>query len=507
MTQKSILLFFLLIFCSYIHAQYSIKDFGAVGDGKTVCTNAINSAIEKCAANGGGKVIIPPGVFKSGTILMKNNVELHLETGSTLLASTDNNDFPLTAAHIFAEGATNIAITGFGTIDGDGELQKTIIGKPNTGFRKHCILMVSCRQVRIEGIRTMNTGTWNQHYLNCEDLLIDRIEIYSHANNNNDALDINGCRRVIISNSIFDTDDDAITLKSTKGTITEDVTVTNCVVSSKSNGIKAGTESLGGFRNIAINNCVIKPSRHKAQPPWNTSGQGITGITLVIVDGGVMEGVAISNITIEETLCPLYIRLGNRGRKISATDPDPPVGKLRNVTISNIVAYNTGNFSNSITGIPGHYVENVTIDNVQFFNTGGLSIRDGWFSGGNLEQLLDLGVLAGDKYSADYQKVSEQEKGYPDAREWGYLPSSVFFIRHVKGLSINNLTFGSNQNDPRIPVIAVDVERFRLGKSIYSGGAPPPHFVLLDHVKEFDIEKSLGWGKNPVIKKVNINKR
>lgn len=481
------------------HAQYNILDFGAIGDGVTICTDAINSAIERCSANGGGTVVVPAGVFKSGTVGMKNDVELHLATGSTLLAATDRDYFPPQAggriALIHANGVSNIAITGFGTIDGNGELQKTITGKPNAGFRQHSILFVACRQVRIEGVRMVNTGTWVQHYFDCEDVIIDRIEVYTHANNNNDALDLNGCRRVTLSNSIFDTDDDAITLKSTTKTPTEDITVTNCIVSSKSNAIKAGTESLGGFRNITISNCVIRPSRQREQPPWNTALPGITGITLAIVDGGVMEGVAISNITIEETLCPLYIRLGNRGRKTSETAPDPPVGKLRNVTISNVVAYNSGNFSNSITGIPGHCVENITIDNVQFFNQGGMTVRDGWLSGGD-NALVDLGGLTGGKYTADYKKVEEHEKGYPDAREWGYLPSSVFFIRHVKGLSINNLMFGSKENDQRVPVIAVDVERFRLGKSIFSGDFFPPCFAIFDDVKAFDVEKPLGWGAN-----------
>jgi hypothetical protein len=134
--------------------------------------------------------------------------------------------------------------------------------------------------------------------------------------------------------------------------------------------------------------------------------------------------------------------------------------------------------SNSITGIPGHYVENVTIDNIQLFNRGGLT--DGQFK-------------------ATHQDVPESEKEYPSPHTWGNLPSSVFFIRHVKGISINNLMFGSNGNDPRIPVVAVDVERIRLGKSIYSGSSSPPGFVLLDDVKEFDVEKPLGWGKIPVI--------
>ena len=499
MTQKGILLLFCLILSHYLHAQtmqYSIKEFGAVGDGVTLCTNAINSAIEKCAENGGGRVVIPAGVFKSGTILMKSNVELHFEMGSTLLASTDYKDFPQQPqpefrthldiegwyALIYAEGISNIAITGFGTIDGNGALQKGIPGisqrhSDEMYGRPRSILFVSCKQVRVEGLKMISSGSWMHHYLDCEDVIVDRVEVYNQSNKNNDAIDIDGCRRFVLSNSIFDTDDDGITLKSSGAAASEDVTITNCVVSSHCNAIKMGTGSTGGFRNISISNCIIKPSQsEKVIYGYHI---GISGIALEIVDGGVMEGVAISNIVIEGTNCPLFIRLGNRARKHTETAPEPPVGKIRNITISNIVAYNTGNFSNSITGIPGHYVENVPIDNVQFFNKGGLN--DG-------------------KYKATHKDVPELEKRYPEASNWGNLPSSVLFLRHVKGLSINNLMFGSIQEDPRIPVIAVDVERFRLGKSIFSGTTLPPYYVLFENVKEFDIEKPLGWGNTPLIK-------
>ena len=495
---KNLLFLFLLMVSQHNFAQktsFNIKDFGAVGDGVTLCTKAINVAIEKCSENGGGMVVVPAGAFKSGMIMMKSNVELHLEMGSTLIASTDYNDYPAPSrpeyrslrddpagwlALIYAEKVTNIAITGFGTIDGKGALQKPVISpvKNDMEGRPHNILFISCRQVRVEGIRMLNSGMWNQHYLDCEDVIIDRIEVYNQSNRNNDAIDIDGCRRVTISNSILDSEDDGITLKSTGAAPAEDIAVTNCVVSSLCNAIKAGTESTGGFRNITISNCVIKPSRFKGQHT-HRQGNGLAAIALEIVDGGIMEGLAISNITIEGYVCPLFIRLGNRARKHTETAPEPPVGKIRHVTIQNIVAYNTGNISSSITAIPGHYVENVTIDNIQIFNEGGLT------EGG---------------YKATPADVPEIEKNYPESTAWGNLPSSVFFIRHVKGLSINNLMFGSYEKDPRIPVIAVDVERLRLGKSIFSGIALPPFFVLLDHVKDYDIEKPLGWGENPVIK-------
>ncbi|MFB2117720.1 glycoside hydrolase family 28 protein [Parapedobacter sp. 2B3] len=470
---------------------YNIVDFGAVNDGFTVNTAAINEAISTCAAQGGGQVVIPPGTFLSGTITLLSNVELHLATGSVLLASTDRADFPRQPqptyrslkdkggwfALVYALEAQNIAITGKGTIDGNGAKQQpdpALFGGDLDG-RPRNILFISCKGVRVEGVRMRNSGMWNQHYLDCEDLLIDRIEVYNHSNRNNDGIDIDGCRRVVVSNSIIDSDDDGITLKSTGPAPTEDVVITNCVVSSFCNAIKAGTESTGGFRNISISNCVVKPSRSKARPVFDTPRHGITGISLEIVDGGTMEGVTINNITIEGTECPLYIRLGNRARKYMEDVPTPPVGSMRNISISNLVAYNTGNFSSSITAIPGHYIENVQLSNVQFFNRGGLRPDD---------------------YIQSHIHVIEDERGYPQPTVWANLPSSLLFIRHAKNISLIGFQFGSKSSDSRPPIVAVDVDRLLIDKGLYSGPATRNvEFFVADNVHNPAVSEPLGWNK------------
>ena len=497
-----VLVLILLAVCPYVFSQtvYNIVSYGAIGNGTFLNTNAINAAITACHANGGGRVVVPAGVFRSGTIYMKNNVELHLAMGATLLGSGNHNDYPKQPqpdyrthldpegwfALIYGEGLTNIALTGYGTINGNGA---ALTGLPGSGSPTHAddmfgrpraILFISCKQVRVEGLKFISSSAWMQHYLDCEDVLVDRIEVYNHANKNNDQIDIDGCRRFTLSNAILDSDDDGISLKSSGAAPSEDVTITNCVVSSRCNAIKAGTGSTGGFRNIVITNCVIKHTRDPrltlfVGAPLN----GISGISLQIVDGGVMEGVTISNIVMEDINCPLFIWLGNRGRPHTETAPTPPIGTIRNITISNIVAYNTGNTSNSISGIPGHYIENVTINNIQLINRGGLTSGE---------------------YVSSHRGVREYERGYPEADWDGNLPSYAFFIRHVKNLSIDNMMFGSNDDDPRIPVIAVNSERIRIGQSIFTGESEPSCFALMENVSEFEVEKPIGWGGNQVIK-------
>jgi len=472
--------------------DFPVTSFGAKPGLNNLNTIAINKAIEACYKNGGGRVVISAGIFRSGTLLMKDNVELHLEMGATLLASTNVKDFPMqpkTAyrsqkdtvgwrALIFANEVSNIAITGFGTIDGNGAQQKPDPNalKGDLDGRPRNLLFISCKNIRVEGIKMLNAGIWNQHYLNCEDVIVDRINVYNHANRNNDGIDIDGCRQFTVSNSTFDTDDDAIVLKSTGPAACENIVITNCIVSSFCNAIKAGTESTGGFKNISISNCVVKPSNNPHPPIYGTA-KGIAALSLEIVDGGIMDGVSISNITIEGSDCPLFVRLGNRARKYIAGASVPPVGIMRNIVINNIVAYHTGNYSSSITGIPGHYVENLSLSNVQFYNIGGLKQGE---------------------YIADVTKVKEDEKGYPQPTVWKELPSSGLFIRHAKNIQVRGLMLSSEQPDPRTPVIAVDVEGLQIQSIAKINNSTADVFFKGWNVKDVLVDTPLAWKKEVV---------
>lgn len=490
-------IFFCLMICTVTNQSFAtdflITAFGAKPGVSELNTIPINKAVNTCYKNGGGRVVVPAGIFRTGTIVLKDNVELYLEPGSTLSASVDRVDFPLQPqpayhsakdsggwrALIYAMEANHIAVTGFGTIDGNGAKQEPGPNAKSNDLdgRPRNILFISCKNIRVEGIQMRNSGIWNQHYLNCEDVVVDKINVYNHSNRNNDGIDIDGCRRFVLSNSVFDTDDDAIVLKSTGLAPCEDVVITNCVVSSFTNGIKAGTESTGGFKNISISNCVIKPSR--SNPSQRIFGDPIssTGLSLEIVDGGIMNGVSINNISIEGTQCPIYIRLGNRGRKHTKDAPEPSVGEMRNINISNVVAYNTGNYSSSITGIPGHYVENISLSNIQFFNKGDIDKGD---------------------FQADIKNVKEDIKGYPQPTTWNELPSSGLFIRHAKNVQVRGLMLSSQNPDVRIPIIGVDVNGLQIASisKIYNSSSDV--FFKGFNITDFDIEKPLGWEKEVI---------
>jgi polygalacturonase len=461
--------------------DYNVLNFGAVNDTMHLSTLGINKAINTCYSKGGGRVILPAGHYKSGTITLKSNVELYLSRGAVLYASTRLADFPRQQqptyrsqkdpggwyALIYAENASNIGISGYGTIDGQGAKQPIrpeLLGGDRDG-RPRNILLISCQKINVENVTMLNAGIWNQHYLNCEDVKVTGIQVFNHSNRNNDGIDIDGCRRFVLSNSIIDSDDDAIVLKSTGPAGCEDVLVNNCVVSSFTNALKCGTESTGGFKNIVFSNCTIKPSTSKMKSVFKAPDHGVTAISLEVVDGGVMDGVNVNNIVIEGTECPIYVRLANRARKHRENVPEPLYGQMRNISLSNITAYHTGNYASSITGIPGSNIENISLSNIRIVNKGGLK--------------------AG-QYTASINQVKEDEKGYPEPTVWKNLPAYGFFIRHVNQIFIASCSLGSDLEENRLPVIAVDVNKLFVQHFSIDNAKAPPEFGLRQ-VKQFEI--------------------
>ncbi len=433
---------------------YNVTRFGAVSDGETLNTEAIQSAIDACSESGGGTVTFPAGSYLSGTLILRDHVNLHLQEGATLLGSTNPEDYPkiktrirsyydeiVLQSLIFGEDLSHVSITGKGTIDGQGEaFVVTTKQKPDRYLdRPHIIRMIACKNVLVKDINMLNSAMWMQHYLACENLTVTGIRVYNHANQNNDMIDIDGCRNVIISDCYGDTDDDALTFKSTSEHACENITVTNCILSSHCNAIKCGTESTGGFKNFTISNCVIKPSADK-EAIFGLPG-GSSGISLEIVDGGVMEGITISNISIDGPEVPIFIRLGNRARKHFPEAETPPVGQLSNVLISQVMARNTGKTGCAITGIPGYPVRNIKLSNM---------ILE--FPGGVEDPVLPA-------------EVPELEDLYPEATMFGELPAYAFFIRHAEDISLSDITAITLNPDKRKPILTQDVRGITITNS------------------------------------------
>jgi len=424
---------------------YNVRNYGAAGDGVVKDTRAIQRAIDQASVAGGGTVYFPPGKYISGTIILKSNVTLHLEKGATLLASPDSTHYPhiwpkfksytdnyVSQALIYAERQENIGITGYGTIDGQGEHWQW----RQYGNRPYVIRFVECRYVQIENVRMRNSPMWMQQYLACSFVTIRGIHVWNHSTYNNDMIDIDCCSNVTVSDCWGNSDDDALTLKSTGPRVTENVTITNCVLGSRCNAIKMGTESTGGFKNITISNCTID-SHHRGKGFYGYN-LGSTGLSLEMVDGGTLENITVSNITMKGVRSPLFLRLGNRARPHTEGVEKPGVGIFRNVVISNIIATELDTLGCSILGIPGHAIENVTLSNIRMRFPGGGTTEDA-------EKVLP-----------------EQEDGYPDASRFGTLPAWGFFCRHVDGLRISNIDLEVAGQEQRPAMVFDDVKNLYL---------------------------------------------
>ena len=420
--------------------MYDIRDFGAIPDGQTLCTQAVQSAVDQCAQNGGGTVLFPAGMWLTGTVYLASHVTIQLENGCTVLGSREKAHYgpprKLSGPEgetfhnwaIFAgKGLEHVAIRGHGTIDGQGANFKY-----KEGARPKNLYFESCRDLLIEGIRLRNAGSWMQHYRDCDRLRIRDIAVFNHVSYNNDGLNIDSSRDVVISGCNVDSDDDAIVLKSLSAKPCENIVISDCLVSSHCNSIKMGTESAGGFQNIAVTNCTICSPRY-SQVIYGRQ-RGLAGIALEIVDGGTLDRVTVSNITIQGVTTPIFLRLGNRARSFGKDRPRSDVGKLRNVILSNIIATDCSPIGCSITGLPGHPVENVALSNIRLSFDGG-----------------------GTKADAS-RAIPERPDGYPESNMFGTLPSYGFFCRHAKGLTLRDIHLQTATPDYRHALVLDDVE-------------------------------------------------
>jgi len=436
--------------------DYVITDYGAKSDTTVLCTAVLQQCIDHCAADGGGRIIIPAGHYKTGTLILKSNVHLHLELGATLYGSTDLKDYQRvkssyqslrtnveTVQLIYADSVDNVIIDGYGTIDGQGRVFPKLSWNDEGITRPHLLRFIQSRNIVIKDITLKNSGCWMQHYLACDRLRIDGIKVTNRNNYNNDALDLDGCHNVIVTGMIADSDDDGITLKSTSPRLCEDITIQNCVVSSHCNAVKLGTETNGGFRNINIRGIVIKPSADQKEKFF---GQwiGTSALSLEIVDGGTMENVSISDMTVIGTESPIFVRLGHRGRgwhfAEDATKPDSitTIGRMRGLYINNVRVRDAGNYGCSITGLPGHPVEDVHVSNVSIHHRGGITQAD----------------------IPNIQKALSDEKTaeYPEATMWGPLSAKGFFVRHARTVCFDSVETNTIEPDARPLFVQEDVE-------------------------------------------------
>jgi polygalacturonase len=416
-------------------ANISVTRYGAIGDGATLDTAAIQKAIDDCSGSGGGKVLFPAGRYLTGTIQIKNGVTLHLDKGATLLGSTDAADYrnldpfidgtgnPMGYALIVAMDAKNVGIEGGGTVDGQSHGLKA--KQSPYAIRPFLLRWLRCTNVTVRDLQLTNPGAWTLNFYRVKGVRVEGVTIRSrHAGViNADGIDLDSCQDARITDCDIDSEDDALCLKSTGSTPTRDVTAKNLKLSTGCNAIKLGTESLGGFENIKVSDCQL-------------AHVGMAGIALYEVDGGDLHNVTISDVTMDRVAAPISIRLGARMRTFRQGDQQRLTpGKLRDVTIKNVSAKNIGMIGMLINGVPGYPVENLTFKNIQFELRGG-----------------------GTAEAAKVQ-LPEREKAYPEFSMFGRtMPAYSIYARHVRGMKFKNVRMTLLKPDARPATVFIDVK-------------------------------------------------
>lgn len=413
---------------SFPDYQVDIRDFGAKADGETLNTEAINNAIKAVSEKGGGKVVIPEGLWLTGPVVLQNNVNLHVEKNALVLFSGDADLYPLVRTSfegldmlrcqspISAMNAENIAITGHGVLDGSGDSWRPVkrnkmtdgqwksllksggvvdesgkVWYPNEGALKASILtgskekreisnsewegmkrwlrpvllsIVRSKRVLLEGVTFRNSPSWCLHPLSCEDLTLNGVKVFNPwYSQNGDALDVESCKNVVVTNSLFDAGDDAICIKSGKdadgrrrGEPCENVLVKNNTVLHGHGGFVVGSEMSGGVRNVYVADCTFIGTdvglRFKS-----TRGRG-----------GVVENVYVDNINMinipgDALIADLYYAVKDApGAPVPAVTEETP--SFKNIHISNISCKGAGR-AMFLNGLPEMPIENFSVRNMR----------------------------------------------------------------------------------------------------------------------------------------------
>ncbi|HTD93646.1 MAG TPA: glycosyl hydrolase family 28 protein [Chitinophagaceae bacterium] len=438
---------------------FDVREFGAAGDGKTDDAAAIQKAIDACAASKGGVVLLDKGSFLTSGIQFKSNVELHITASASILGSMDVSKYSrdlkfnfknIIRSLIYAEDCHNIAITGAGKIDGQGDLIKvdSDINRPDL------IVLHGCKDVRIQDVFITNSKMFGVFILQCERVRIDGIKLENLRNSNNDGFDIDGSKDIFISNSNIHTIDDCIAFKaSTRTNPCSNIVVTNCILSSRCAAIRVGPDALSDIENITVTNCIIR----------NT---GLNGIKLQESMGAITRNMTFSNIVMENVKGPISIRLSGwsagpyNEQWVSFNDSNWQRGRMQNILFDNIratVPLLIADRPEFAVSPPGW--TNITKLNVGISITGTSKTRPQGITFSNIDITYHGGGTAA---MAAIRNVPDLERDYPEMYMFGELPAYGLYMHHVSGVVLNNVQFHLENEDLRPAIVCDDVDDLEL---------------------------------------------
>lgn len=411
--------------------EFNIKQYGARGDGTSICTRAIQRAFD-LAEQHQGRVVIPEGRFLSGTIYVRSGTTITFLVGAVIIASrqrADFADYELVALPSYADDETtyfayslfygidldNVKIVGPGVIDGNGVARG---GPKPLAFKR-------CRRITIQGITISNAPNYSLSLLGCVDTKIESINI---RNGFVDGITADSCRDLTIRDCHIQSANDAICLKTSLAlgyrNPTANVSIDNCVLMTSRSAFKIGSESAASVKNISVNHCEI------LSLPSNVAGPVEGGITLQVIDGGRVENLVVSDIKMKHVCVPVFLCLGNRGRGQS----NPRPGEVRDISLRGIYAIDA-NAAVVISGIAGAAIQNVRLAE------------------------LDISLVGGVPANSITHDVPETGAAYLRPSAFGNIPAYGIFCRHVDGFTVQNVCLRLQHLDERPPIFLKNVNR------------------------------------------------
>ncbi|MGN0244187.1 MAG: glycoside hydrolase family 28 protein [Lachnospiraceae bacterium] len=430
--------------------DFDVREYGAIGDGKTVNTEAIQKALDECHAQGGGYVVLSQGEYVTGTLYMRSNVWIKIEVSARMVASPSIADYgtethynryvnepELDRCFLYGENCTNIGLVGEGEINGNAP------AFPNEGdiYRPMMLRLLNCTNIHLQGLRLIDSAGWTCAFLDCHDIWADGLYIHAMKRYNGDGLDFDGCQNVYVSNCTFYDSDDCLCLQaSSKEYPVENIHVTNCRFTGICAAIRIGLKSIGDIRDVVISNCTMRDV-------WRE------GIKIECTEGGIISDISISNMVMHNVTRPIFVILNNRLDVIGSSvglEEMPLIGEMARIHISDLIAVDDDEMKNThwrfgddIMGEPkfngiridaeeNHPIKDVVLRNIHYRAIGGVKLSD---IPKEYPIVKDMRFFQGEKVSENY---------YPD---W----SRVHFmdIRNVKRLSCSDILFETVYSDER----------------------------------------------------------
>ena len=433
--------------------DYTAAFFGIQNGGTTLNTRSIQFGVDYISENGGGRLIFPAGKYLTGCIHFKSDVIIQLDEGAVLLGSTNpfdydrqntpfDHNFKTSLALILGLNQHNVGITGKGVIDGQGKelaanvgelLKKGMVkggsvNRPDEDKRPMILNLFGCENVTIKNITLTNSACWVECYNKCKNVVVDSIRVESRAFWNNDGIDIVDCDNFKVTNSYFNSSDDGICLKSLDpDAANQNILIQNNSMTTDASGIKFGTASLGGFKNIRIlNNKVFDTNR--------------SAIALEAVDGATIENIEIDGIQGVNIGNGIFLRAGARkGTRKGRIDHV----SIQNVTVEIRAEKNPLKALPAIViaGMPDQIISNITLKNI--------AVK---FPGGADGSLAKISI-------ANLSAIPEKPDSYPEFSMFGELPSWGVYVRHASDVQFTGLSLSSLTKDFRTAIVLDDVHR------------------------------------------------